>query len=203
MAYSRRATGAISIRALACSFATLGCGARTNLGAFGDAGTLAASQEDVSTATAEPDASTEDSPTGTPLQGGVHALLVNECGPADGLARTFIVAPTPLQCPATNCTAAGCLPPRPPTHDEISLYHLSRGAIGATISAPVTGPNGEGEARSCRNGMCVPATSFFVSFLLAAGTGTMTGMYTLTFADGSTVSGSLYGAVCDNQMFCG
>jgi hypothetical protein len=185
----------------------LGCGARTDLTRFDDAGTLVASQADASTATGaqdgSPEASTEDSPTGTSLQGKLYALLVNECGPSDGLMRTFIVASTPLQCPSTNCAAASCLPPRPPTRDEISLYRVSRGAVGATISAPVTGPNGEGDASSCRNGMCMEATSFYVSFIVSPSTATLAGTYRLTFADGTTVSGSLDGAVCDNQMFCG
>jgi hypothetical protein len=196
----------VSMAALACGLALVSCGARTGFETFGGAGSsdggIVAPQSD-GTVTPEPDASTADSESGASLQGPVHAILTNDCGPTDGLVLTFIIAPTPLQCPPTNCTPNTCLPRRPPTRDEISLYLLSPGAIGATISTPITGPNGEAEASACRSGTCVPATHLYVSFLESPDAATVTGTYTLSFADGSSVTGRLDGAVCHNRPFCG
>jgi hypothetical protein len=128
---------------------------------------------------------------------------LNDCGPSDGPATTFIIAPVTLSCPPANCVRGSCAPTRPPNRDEVSIYRSLNGLSGTVVSFPATGPNGLGQASSCRDNTCVQASYVQLSYLTDPMSGAVTGMYTLTFADGATVSGSFEGMVCDSPAFCG
>jgi hypothetical protein len=131
-------------------------------------------------------------------------IVLKQCGPADGLALAFIFAPRRLECPPAGCVLGACPPVQtPPTRDVITLYrNLPTGST--TIAFAASGPNGAGEASSCRAGTCTPATDIeLVLTAFSRTTGAAAGSYTLRFPDGSAVSATFVANVCENSIFWG
>ena len=133
------------------------------------------------------------------------ALSVNDCGPADGPATTFVIAPSSLECAPSTCGRGPCLPPQPPTRDVIWFYgDLPDAPTGTTLAFDATGPNGRGDASSCRAGQCASASHVVLDLTTFSRTAAVArGTYVLTLADGSRISGAFDGAACSNSVTCG
>jgi hypothetical protein len=161
--------------------ATAACGSRSE---------LPLSSRDSSTAPAE-----------------TNVLVLNECGPTDGAALTFIFSPSPLACPPPACTRGACPPdPAPATRDVVQIYYALD--VGPnTVDFSPGGPNSLGDASSCHGGTCVAATRAEVMLITYTATGrtagSAEGSYTLLLTDGSTVNGHFTGVICGNGTFCG
>jgi hypothetical protein len=173
---------------------SVACGARTDLVPTHDDGAIASTVLDASTLDAEVDSATPVVPNG---------IVLNECGPADGPALAFIVAPGKLECPAA-CRRGTCPPdPMPPTRDVILLYRgLPTGPT--TISFSLSGPAGAGFASSCREGLCTPAREVELTLTRFSLDGAYAeGAYRLPLTDGTVASGAFVATMCENSIYCG
>jgi hypothetical protein len=126
-----------------------------------------------------------------PPAGFPTAYATRDCAPADGPALRLYLAAEPSE----------ALPPPSPFVD-VAVWQ----GVGALSGKRVewSGASSEGNARRCASAdACAPATQVVLQFRPIGPDSSVRGTMSLTFADGSTVTGGFDAAWRSATMLCG
>ncbi len=126
-----------------------------------------------------------------PPPGYPTAYATASCAPSDGPATQLYLAAEPAE----------ALPPTPP-FIEVAIWQGVTSLSNRRIEW--TGASSDGMARRCdAAGACAEATSVTVQLRPIGTDTTVTGVVSLGFADGSTVSGGFNAAWRPSRLMCG